>query len=891
VSTLPTVVPEQALPRRFNGLAAPDGMPLLLVHGDARFLGDRFLAGDLVPIPLRDVLWRWLRAQGWTRVVFHSMEQTLFTLDAAKAGAEGPATAEAGQPAGPGAGRVPRHQARIRGPFGTRVLLPGMEAPGVVRGTVGLRDDPQQQAGLPLPEAPVGRAARPLNDLAVVDLCVAWMRAGDARTAVVFLETENWLAHGRAQRAFAEALSQWLGPDAVPGNLCVLVVARRTVDEVRELVERLPAFPGLLAAVESLQQDPGDAGAPGRFAVGPPDVAEIERLVHAHRLRNGLRVDFARLDATLRVMTAARRPVRDWITRLGRLAPQPSTAGMLSPGALLEHGWNPDGSGGERSAADRLAGMVGLAEVKKHVERVRRSVEFAQERAQAGHPVDANRLNLVFSGNPGTGKSTVAEFLGEIYRDIGALPIGHVHVVEPSGLVGSYQGWTQRAVETAFEEARGGVLFIDEAYQLSDAARDGSFQQQALTAIVRLMERDRGQLAVVVAGYPDKMREFLRSDPGLPRRFPEQNRITFPDYSPAELLEILLGALHRSGLTVDDATRETLATVIIRIHAQRGRTFGNAGEMEELAREMTTRWLERVGERRDLPVTAEDLPERHVGPMPSDGGSPDQALGELDRFVGLTSVKRQVEGMVARLRHEMKMHRLGIHPRPDAQPVNHMLFVGPPGTGKTTVARLLGTVLHDLGLLAGGQVVEVTRTDLVARHLGNTGPQVREVIDRAMGGILFVDEAYNLIAARDDLYGREATNTLLEEMERRRGRFVVVAAGYPDLIDRWIATNDGLQSRFPLRLEFPPFATGELVEVLRRAAADDGYLLPETVAPRAADWFDQARRRAGPRFGNAREARSLLDIMITQLAGRTANATNPAELTTLAPEDVPDAGR
>jgi SpoVK/Ycf46/Vps4 family AAA+-type ATPase len=311
--------------------------------------------------------------------------------------------------------------------------------------------------------------------------------------------------------------------------------------------------------------------------------------------------------------------------------------------------------------------------------------------------------------------------------------------------------------------------------------------------------------------------------------------------------------------------------------------------MEELASAMTTRWLERAGERRDLPVSAADLPEQYAGLAPSEGGSLDQALRELDRFVGLTSVKQQVEGMVARLRHEQKRHRQGAPAGPAG--LDHMLFTGPPGTGKTTVADVLGKVLHDLGLLARGHVYPVTRTDLVGRYLGQTSPRVREAVDRAMGGILFVDEAYNLMSGRDDQYGREATTALLEEMERHRGRFVVVAAGYPDLIDRWIGANDGLRSRFPVRLKFPPFTLDELVEILRRMAADLGYDLPAPAARRAEAWFDRASWQAGPQFGNAREARSLLEMMITRLARRTADATDLARLSTFAPEDVPDAGR
>ncbi|SFR04791.1 AAA+-type ATPase, SpoVK/Ycf46/Vps4 family [Lentzea waywayandensis] len=829
------------LPARWGGLATPEGIQLLIVHGLASYVSDLFLGEDMVAAPLQDVLWRYLHDQGYERILFsRRSEEVVYCLDEESAGLL----------------RPPRPAGAVRPPG----PLQGMDPMGLRRRAEPVRTGLTEQGG--------------------IDLLAAAMNDGRARTAVVFLEAEQWLTHNAAGGVFGDVLTTWLEAPRVAGNLCLLVFRQRTLDEVRDFVHGLRIYPALTGLVTALQEH-GQGHRPGLLILAAPQADELERLVQTVRLTRGLEVDWPRLDIVVRAMVASRESLRSWRDRLDALV---RDGVRLTPDVLRERRWVPVALTDGRSAEERLRTMVGLRPVKEYLQEIRHYIGWQAGRDNG----DTHLLNVVFTGNPGTGKSTVARLVGELYRDIGALPIGHVHEARPSDLVGAYQGHTRRAVERAFEEARGGILLIDEAYGLSDDAGGPgpSFGREAITTLVQLMDRERGQIAVVVAGYGAKMAEFLRSNDGLPRRFP--NRIDFPDFEPDELHAILLAALKRAGMCWSDEMADRLAEITERTHATRAEGFGNAGDMENLAEQITRRWSVRTLGNAGEPLDLEDLPEAQRGMLADrDLPTPENLLAELDRMVGLESAKRMFRELVDLLRLNKQRRARGMTAEPVVAP--HMLFVGPPGTGKTTVARLVGKLLMVLGLVPRGHVHAVSRSDLVAEWMGQTGPRTREAIQQALGGVLFVDEAYELAAvSRLDQYGQEALAVLLEEMENRRGQFVLVAAGYPEEMRRFLDANPGLASRFDLQIDFRAYTDQELVEVLRRLAEDKGYELTKAAAVRAARWLSLDRRRQGRAFGNARTARKLLGRMTASLAKRVPVDATDEELRLLQPGDVPD---
>lgn len=234
----------------------------------------------------------------------------------------------------------------------------------------------------------------------------------------------------------------------------------------------------------------------------------------------------------------------------------------------------------------------------------------------------------------------------------------------------------------------------------------------------------------------------------------------------------------------------------------------------------------------------------------------DDALDDLEKMIGLGSVKDEVNKLLASLELERKRRERNLPVSPTSR---HMVFTGPPGVGKTVVARSLGEIYRSLGVLRKGQLIETDRAGLVAGYLGQTALKTLDVCKSALDGILFIDEAYALAANAGSGadFGREAIDTLLKFMEDNRDRIVVIVAGYPDQMRQFVGANPGLTSRFTKTIDFPPYSADELCEILVVMAKQQGYGLPDGFADKVRPWVEDARRSAD--WGNGRSIRTLLE--------------------------------
>ena len=328
----------------------------------------------------------------------------------------------------------------------------------------------------------------------------------------------------------------------------------------------------------------------------------------------------------------------------------------------------------------------------------------------------------------------------------------------------------------------------------------------------------------------------------------------------------------------------------------------------ELIRSMTERDLRRMGtDFWPQPQAPASKEKKTSEKAPSqEGGAPDQAQGaakeevpppepmedllaELDGYIGLEAVKKEVRSLINLVRvHQMR--------RENQLPVTelslHMVFSGDPGTGKTTVARLMARIYHSLGILSKGQLVEVDRSGLVAGYVGQTAIKTRKVIDSALGGVLFIDEAYALNGGGANDFGQEAIDTLLKAMEDHRDDLVVIVAGYDGLMDEFIHSNPGLESRFNRFLHFADYTAEELLAIFRMQCEKGCYILePEAEAPLRS--LLERRMADAASFGNARGVRNLFEQILVRQAGRLAGqaSVNREDLTRITAADVEAVGR
>lgn len=270
----------------------------------------------------------------------------------------------------------------------------------------------------------------------------------------------------------------------------------------------------------------------------------------------------------------------------------------------------------------------------------------------------------------------------------------------------------------------------------------------------------------------------------------------------------------------------------------------------------------------------------------------EDVLAELEALPGLEQAKRQVRTVLARVNADKRRQEMSL---PSMKPSNHLVFVGNPGTGKTTVARKIAEAYQAMGLLKRGHLVEVDRSDLVAEYIGQTAPKTNSVIDRALDGVLFIDEAYTLSGSTGQDFGPEAVATLLKRMEDDRDRLAVIVAGYSREMERFLASNPGLRSRFSATIEFEDYDLGVLLEILNHLCTENEYLMTPDAWDAAAEALDAARVKAaasGVPFANGRAVRTLFEQAADRLALRLSEVADPSrdEMMTFAPDDFQGLG-
>jgi len=537
------------------------------------------------------------------------------------------------------------------------------------------------------------------------------------------------------------------------------------------------------------------------------------------------------------------------------------------------------------AALDKLNAMVGLAPLKEEVQALIARKQVEQKRREQGLDVSSVSQHMVFTGPPGVGKTEVARVIGEVFRALKVLRKGHVVETDRASLVAGYVGQTAIKTLDKCKEALDGILFIDEAYSLAATPGLGTdLGKEAIDTLLKFMEDNRDRIIVIVAGYRNEMRHFIDSNPGLASRFTKT--FDFPPYSPAELFEIFKRMAARQQFNLpQDFEAKLKPWIESRAKAQ---DWANAREMRTLLEKTREAQALRVAKDASADVsvvTIEDVVHATGQKIEDNEASVAAALAKLDEMVGLAPVKQEVKRLSARMGVEQKRKEQGL---PVAAVSQHMVFTGPPGVGKTEVARVIGEVFRSLKVLRKGHLVETDRAGLVAGYIGQTATKTLDKCKEALDGILFIDEAYTLAAIQGGAhdFGKEAIDTLLKFMEDNRERIVVIVAGYPNEMRRFIESNPGLGSRFTKTIDFPPYGVADLCEILKRMAARQKFSLPDDFQAALTPWIEQ--RSKVQDWGNARSMRTLLEKARESQAIRISTDAD-ADLSRIETADLLDA--
>jgi SpoVK/Ycf46/Vps4 family AAA+-type ATPase len=460
----------------------------------------------------------------------------------------------------------------------------------------------------------------------------------------------------------------------------------------------------------------------------------------------------------------------------------------------------------------KLSQMIGLESVKETVKVLLDSIQVNYERELAEEPLVEYTLNKVFLGNPGTGKTTVAKLYGAILVDLGLLSNGEVVVKNPSDFVGAVIGGSEKQTKGILASTVGKVLVIDEAYGLyggstGPGAQNDPFKTAVIDTIVAEVQSVPGDdRCVLLLGYKDPMEDMFQNvNPGLSRRFPMSTAFHFGDFSQAQLEQILEMKLKQSGFV---ATGEAKKVALEMLDRARNRpNFGNAGEIDIILNDTKARHQKRYSSGQTKSSTlleAIDFDENFDRAEKTETN----VAKLFEGTVGTEEIIAKLQGYQETVR---ELKGLGEDPK-DCIPFN-FLFKGPPGTGKTTTAKKMGKVFYDMGFLANAEVVECSVSDLVAQYIGQTGPKVRQCLDKALGKVLFVDEAYRLAEGH---FAQEAIDELVDSVTKDKysKKLIIILAGYDSDIDRLMTVNQGLASRFSETVYFRSLKEGECIALL-----------------------------------------------------------------------------
>ena len=522
---------------------------------------------------------------------------------------------------------------------------------------------------------------------------------------------------------------------------------------------------------------------------------------------------------------------------------------------------------------DSLKDIVGMENVKNELRTLYKD-SFVSKKI---NKKKTNNLNMIFTGNPGTGKTTIAQKLADLYHTMGITRTSKLVSIKVGDLVSMFQGGTTQKALSVIERAYGGVLFIDEAYGFLNGQEK---EKKALEVLIQEMENNRDNLVVILAGYPDEMKELMKLNPGLKSRIGKT--IHFEDYTDEELVEIFKVMCKAEGFKLAGDATPTLQECIMA--RKTGRFFGNAREVRNIFEASSREWSVDIFDRaekakRDVSEYPLIIEKKHLEKLLPEKHSESVVL---EKLVGLDSIKTKLQQFKNQVVYKKFVKERGMN-IPDFS--MHMIFMGNPGTGKTTVAKLIADELYSSGVLKTNRVSVKERKDLVGEYVGKTAIKTREVVEDAKGGVLFIDEAYSLAKGDAKDFGAEAIDTLIVAMEEFKDDTVFIFAGYTDQMQTFIESNPGIKSRIGYTFNFDDYSVDQLMQIYDKKMSSYGFVTESAALKKIRDimeYFKDSRD-----FGNGRFVEHVIQQIINKRGDRFTAEKEVKNYSVIKAKDVP----
>jgi SpoVK/Ycf46/Vps4 family AAA+-type ATPase len=672
----------------------------------------------------------------------------------------------------------------------------------------------------------------------------------NVRTALVIYDAITFTQYFDSPRILLGILSDWYQSETLNRNECFFCLPVSNRENALDLISH--------SQLGKFFCD-GAVGKTNAYEISTPSVTEIYPILKSQYRHKFLNED--ELNQCARIISTENELLRTWIDRF-------SAVNRIDDRLIKDRKWVRSAMVDSRNINEKLQDFQGLEEIKKFIIDLYDFSRFISQQKEKDQTIS---LHMVFTGSPGTGKTSIARLLGQVFQETGLLRKGHLIEIQGSDLVADHVGGTGVKVNKVVNQALDGILFIDEAYSLAGSER-GGYAQEAVEVLLKRMEDERDRLVVVLAGYDEKMNDFLNLNPGLKRRFPVANRLRFPDLTEEQLISICKMMLTKLNFSWNEDIDQEINSMIYENRKRQPLNYGNAGEIRNLVENINLRAKARMARENQATysLTLNDLPDEYKSLRRFSTPTIDELLAPYNKFIGLESVKTYLSRLLKTILLDQKMGKKGISKSNNFS----FIFVGNPGTGKTSVAHLLVDTLFALGLVQQKRITDVSAVDLIAGYVGQTAEKTRKVLENSRGGVLFMDEAYSLIPGGNSHtsgYGQEAINEIVKFLTEDNN-IVVIMAGYPEKMAELLNSNPGLISRFSQILTFPDYSDDELLKIMITICTAEGFILPDPMAPLIKTMFQQVREQCNKSFGNAREAMRLFNHMKQNLASRAISS-------------------